>query len=65
MVADTNTRRLDEASFDRVTREMHLCPDDHIVAELEQIVIADEERIHVDAAADAGPVEPEVRGPDR
>lgn len=50
----------DDASFDRVAREVHLGTDDHVVSQIEQIVIADRQRVHVDAAANPRAVQAEI-----
>src|SRR5262249_10829320 len=65
LASEAHWRRPDHATFDGVPGYVHVRADDGIVANLEQIVIADRERVHIDAAAEARAVEAQVRRPHR
>lgn len=56
---------LDDARLDGVAGQVHLAADHDVVADLEKIVVADEERVHVDALADARAIETKIDGPER
>jgi hypothetical protein len=53
----------DDGGFNRTSGTVNVSADDDIVAECEQVVVAEREAIHVHAAADARVVQREVRGP--
>jgi hypothetical protein len=65
VMAETHACRLDDPSFDRMAGQMHFSSDDDVIAELEKIVIADEKRVHKDAASDTGTVQAKVGRPNR
>ena len=65
VAAETNGPCFDDTVLDGVTRNVHVRANHDIVAEVEQVVIADGERVDVDAPADAGTVRAQIRGPRR
>ena len=63
-VAEAHPARLHEAALDGVPGEVHVAADHHVVAELQQVVVAHPQAVHVHAAPHPGPVQAQVGAPD-